>query len=103
MILCEYAEQGINAIIKGLIEDFNYYSKLVAVDELRKKEADFDNEVFNWRCGRLYQINQTVTDLVSVIPNIKLEWDIAEESRFISESDFYTQIIKYNIIKVSYV
>ena len=61
-------------IIDRMIEDFNTYSELVALNYAKKKENSCPDNVLEWNRGHLYCVEEYLRELAEDV-GVKLEWE----------------------------
>lgn len=67
------------AIIKKLVEDYNNYSELVALNCAKKKEGDCDEGILEWNRGNLNRIEEYMVELAGAM-GVKIEYEFGAHS-----------------------
>ena len=62
------------ALINKLVEDFNTYSELVALNYEQKKENECYEGTLQWNRGHLNRIEEYLLELADTV-GVKLEWE----------------------------
>lgn len=64
--------------ILKLVEDYNNYSELVALNCSKMKEGECDKNTLQWNRGHLDQIELYLLDTVKITDGVRLEWEYGE-------------------------
>ena len=65
--------------VKRLVEDFNNYSELVALNYAHQKEGRCDDGTLQWNRGQLSKIEEYLDELAPQA-GVKLEWECKEHT-----------------------
>lgn len=65
------------AIIKRLVEDYNSYAELVALNYAKVREGECDDGTLQWNRGTLSQIKAYLTELATAL-QVKLCWECGD-------------------------
>lgn len=66
-------------MLKKLIEDFNSYSELVALNYSQMKEGNCDEGTVQWNRGHLYCVEEYLTSMAEMM-GIELVWERREHT-----------------------
>lgn len=66
-------------MLQKLIEDFNVYSELVALNYAHKDEGKYDDGTLQWNRGHLHQIEDYLKDLAADM-GVGLIWECGEHT-----------------------
>lgn len=64
-----------NDLIMHLVNDYNTYSELVALNYAHLKEGKLEDSELQWNRGHLSRIQDYLTQLAEVIDGVSLEWE----------------------------
>lgn len=67
-------------IVLRLVEDFNTYSELVALNYSKMKEGKCDESTLQWNRGNLSRIEEYLTELTKNMDGVSLKWECKEHT-----------------------
>lgn len=85
-------------MVERLVNDFNTYSELVALNYSKRKEGECDESTLQWNRGHLSQIEEYLKEVSSLLGN-KLYWECKEH---IFGYDDWQRVLEYRTVKVDY-
>ncbi len=83
-------------IVKKLVEDYNSYSELVALNYAKIKEGKCDDGTLQWNRGHLYQIESYLKELATML-QITLYWECGDHS---FGYDDWKRVLNYRTVRV---
>ena len=86
-------------IIVRLVEDYNEYSKLVALNRAHIKEGTCDEETLQWNRGHLSCVRDYLDELSKVVPGVNLEWECGEHT--FGQDDWKEQLV-YKTVRATF-
>ncbi len=87
-----------NFIMK-LVNDFNEYSELVALNYAKMKEGKCDEETLQWNRGNLSRIEDYLKQLAYTTEGVTLKWECKEHT--FGYDDWQRQL-EYRAVRVSF-
>ena len=64
-----------NDLIMQLVNDYNTYSELVALNYAQLKEGRLEDSVLQWNRGHLSCIQDYLTQLAEAVDGVSLKWE----------------------------
>ncbi len=84
-------------ILEKLVEDFNNYSELVALNYAKLKEGKCDEGALEWNRGSLNKIEEYMEEFAATL-NVKLEYECKEHT---FGFDDWKRKLEYRTVKIA--
>lgn len=85
-------------ILMRLVEDFNEYSELVALNRSKMKEGKCDDSTLQWNRGHLDRIEVYLNDAADSV-GVTLNWECKE---YTFGYDDWKRVLTYRTVNISY-
>jgi hypothetical protein len=85
-------------ILMRLVEDFNEYSELVALNRSKMKEGKCDDSTLQWNRGHLDRIEVYLNDAADSV-GVTLNWECKEHT---FGYDDWKRVLTYRTVNISY-
>lgn len=84
------------AMLNKLVEDYNNYSELVALNYAKKKEGKCEDGILEWNRGNLNRIEEYMTELASAM-GVKIEYEFGVHS---FGADDWKRALEYTTVQI---